>query len=70
MLGEITDHESLTGLNSPAQRRQYAGQQLDQSRLAGTVRTQQPQPGAGIDHQIHRLENDTIAITRRDLFQA
>src|SRR5262245_5374772 len=64
MRREVADLEAVPGNDAAAERRNIADQRLDQRRLAGAVRTQQADPRARPQRQLHRVEYDAVTVTR------
>ncbi len=57
MLREISDRESFAFRAQPRNRRELAGEELDQRRLAGAVRSEQADARAGTQRKLDGAEH-------------
>ena len=68
MLREVADRQ-VPGIGAcAAGRGKFAGEQLDQRRLACTVASQQRNTIAGIERQVDAAEQHALAVTGRLVF--
>src|SRR5690606_10402070 len=66
VLGEVSDREMRAAQRFAADRLELAGKELDQRRLAGAVRAEQPDPLAGRDAELDRAEHGPPVVADRD----